>query len=280
MLPAFFIWMLSYGHGMAYVVVVVALGVCTLGAFFGRFFAGPKWLAATSVCLPYVLLIGNFLYHALSSDGYYGVSWWREFSLIPALAYISPLCLAYLGVRLGEKLSIASALPIPVVLLLLIVGVSTVESKRGTVSSTDVSFSLLESDDIQLWANMRCTYVRKRDYWEFRNLDRSDCGRLIITLGRKSPTISLPTTAYWMINGSKIEHQPSAEYISAEDLPDHPKGFDKTIGWRTWFPFKEARNAEDVELRWGEINVNFTDPNSNHMTRLKDTLKRLETGQE
>jgi len=286
LVTAIFAWIAMWGHGTGYVVLFIAVGLGILGMIFGRFYAGSFLTSVLMLILPYIFVIGNYLANALSAGrNQYAqhLHFSRRVFIVPLVIYLLPIVLSFLGVRIGMQRWVPGIFLFVATFLFAFAAISVSgDQKFGSrypkFPSSHFSFNLVANEDVHLLADVECIYRNTIDYWTFRNLEHNQCEETTIDILSKNPSISLPTTAYWRVDG--IEEFRTMWPINRPDggsSLSYPRDFDNIPKWKTEIPFEKIRNSKDVSFRWGTIEVVFGEAEFQAIRSVEETVERLKT---
>lgn len=264
----------TWGQFVGYIVLFIGIALGIVGNIVGRFYTGNLVIPVGMLCLPYIWIIGEFVAHPPYGAAY---EWNHEFFIGPLLVYLSPILLSGLGLRLGMQKSLNVAVWFGVVALSVYFAAYSIGNPKPEIrSSSLVSFDLVDSKEAHLEAIVECLFRSRTDHWTFRSYDRGEFGETKINVISKKPSVSLPLTASWRIDGAEelCEMRPINRPDGFTSLRDSTN-FDHIPKWGSKIPFEKILHSKDVSCRWGTIEILFGESQFHAMRSVEETLERL-----
>lgn len=276
---AFVSKILIYVFGIVSVIFAFNLVFAVAGSMVRGFLPEQNWKAGILLSFPYLLLTVYVLLNFFSSDtqGKDG-HWEYEFFPLAFFLYISPVITVCLSANAAFAFSNYKILVPMGMLALVFVGAIYINDDSAKTKTNIASFNLIENENVQLRTDIQCERTITKDYMRFRNYDEGGCREAKIFVLKRNPSCSLPTTAYWTING--VEQFRSMFPINGADdssTIDYSKSvnFDDVPVWKMEIPSEQIAQSQRVHFKWGKIDFEFGESEFSKFRNLMEDYKQL-----
>ena len=268
-----------YADGMITVIFLFEILFIFLGLIIGNLFPEQGWRLGFFLSFTYSVWLFFILLNTLSYHSQYDeVFWHQEFFPSALLLYLLPIFITCVSANAGANISFRNVSLIGAVFILSIISAFHVKSYKPITDSQTFSVNLIENKDLHLQAEIKCERETNKDPMRFRNYDNGQCRDSKIFVIKNNTNYSLPTTFSWTIDDVE-ESLPISPKMEASDSfgidMSKSQNFEDVKVWMLDIPSGKIAQSQQVNFKWGKINIEFGEPELKIFRELGESQKRF-----